>query len=71
MKLILSNVFQIRQVRALAEIAGKILDCMQVAFDRTLRVITALEYLTDHRFCVEHALFDQAGVNKVSLGVIK
>jgi len=43
-KLILPNVLLVELIRAFAEVTGKILDCMQVAFDCTLRVIATLEF---------------------------
>jgi hypothetical protein len=48
-ELILSNVFLVQLIGALAEVAGNILDCMQIAFNCTLRVIAALE-LFQHPF---------------------
>src|SRR5262249_42896496 len=43
-KLILPNMLLVEPIRTLAEESGKILDCMQIAFDCKLRVITTLEF---------------------------
>jgi hypothetical protein len=48
-ELILPNVLPVELIGALAEVAGKILDSMQIAFNCTLRVVATLE-LFQHPF---------------------
>jgi hypothetical protein len=43
-KLILPNVLLVELIRAFAEMTGKILASIQIAFDCTLRVIATLEF---------------------------